>query len=66
MINYYSHINMLSDDSLNGMAKLTCLFNSFEYVDVPISPDIDDDLDEIQDHKSIPVMELEGFEIDEL
>jgi hypothetical protein len=48
------------------MAKLTCLFNSFEYVDVPISPDIDDDLDEIQDHKSIPVMELEGFDVDEL
>jgi len=70
MINYYQHINLLSDDRINGMEKLSCLFNRFEYLDDLIEniqsgeDNTDDDLDEIMDHKSIPLVELQGFDLD--
>ena len=54
------------------MEKLSCLFNRFEYLDELVEnmqdkeDNTDDDLDEIMDHKSIPLVELQGFDIDEL
>lgn len=63
-INYYSAMIRVSNKKLDGMSKLAFGCNKLEYPQdflVVNDDDIDDDLDELQDHKSITSYEMEGF-----